>query len=79
MITHTTSPQKSLLLLEIFLLLEDMPYGSIFAMSIHLALNEGRIKEAVKEIYEQSKDNRPLVSHIVGEKTLVKVEKYFSE
>lgn len=71
--------EKHLLLLQISELLEDIKSDSIFAISIRIALQENRIKEIVKEIHEQSKDNRPLVSHIVGEEALVKVEKYFSE
>lgn len=69
---------KHLQLLEIAEILDRTLGSSIFAVSMRAAIAEGRVKDAVKEIFEQSKDNRPLVSRLVSEKALLKIEKYFA-
>lgn len=76
--TFPSNPGTSLRLAEIAIMLEGIQSNSIFAESIFSALRAGRVKEIVKEIYEQSKDNRGLVSFIVGEKTLQKIESLWS-
>lgn len=79
MITYTTNPEKFLMLADISVLLESIQSESIFAVSIRTALESNRLSEIVKEIYEQSKDNYSLVCGIVGEKTVLKITKYYEE
>lgn len=78
MTTYPANPAKSLLLAEIAIQLEGIQSDSFFAESIFIAIRRNSpANEIVQMIYDQSKDNRPLVSHIVGEKVLLKIEKYF--
>lgn len=74
MTTFPPNPAVSLKLMEIGFDLEHVSDSTIFGHSIHHAVKCGNVKGIVKEIYEQSKDNRDSVSDIVGEKALRKIE-----
>jgi hypothetical protein len=69
-----TNPATSLKIMDISIDLESVDGTSIFGHCIREAVNAGKVKQAIKEIYEQSLDNRDSVSDVVGEKTLRKIE-----
>ncbi len=74
---YPINPATSLKLMEIALDLQGIQSDTLFTRMIFGALKTGRVAGIVKEIYYQSKDNRDAVSDIVGEKTLLKIEKLF--
>lgn len=55
-------------------MLNELTGESIFVKSMQAAAYDGRYQDVINEIYAQSKDNRPLVSKLVGEKLLIKIE-----
>lgn len=56
--------------------LAGLKCNSFFINAVLAALNGGETTEAIKTIFEQSLDNRPLVSNLVGEDLLQKIEEY---
>lgn len=75
MITFPHNPARALKVMEIGFDLEHVNDSTIFGASIHTAVKQGKVKQIINEIYDQSLDNRNAVSDIVGEKTLCKIEK----
>lgn len=69
---------KKQLYFKITDLLNELTGDSIFVKSLQAAAYDGRYSDAIDEIFAQSKDNRRLVSKLVGEELLLKIEKFFS-
>jgi hypothetical protein len=69
-----TNPATSLKIMDIAIDLESLNGSSEFCRCMRNAVLAGKVKEAIKEIYEQSVSNRDVVSDMVGEKTLRKIE-----
>jgi hypothetical protein len=57
--------------------IEALTGSSLLVSSVKAGLAEGRTYETIKTIYEQSLDNRPLVSKLLGEDLLKLVETYY--
>lgn len=60
---------------EIAAELSALPGNSITHVAVrNAAVNDVSAAQVVNELYEQSQDNRPLVSKILGESLLRKIE-----
>ena len=74
-------PRNPAILLKLSEIGNDLTWiqsTSMFARTITDSVKTGQISTAIKMIYDQSKLNRPLTAHIVGEKTLEKIESLFA-
>jgi len=56
----------------------SVPPESIFVLSLRQAVQNGQTEAAIKSIYEQTQDNRPLVVKMIGEALVKKVELCYS-
>jgi hypothetical protein len=72
-----TNPMTSLLIADIAVQLQYIPNNSFMGIAIKEGARE-RPKDCIKMVREQALDNRTLISDIVGEKLLQKIEKLFT-
>lgn len=77
--TYTTLPNlpKSFRLLKIAIDLDThVSEESILGHSIKQGMRKGRIKEVIKMISDQAKDNLECIQNLVGHKTLTAIWEY---
>jgi len=74
--TYTSFPDlaRSAKLLSISVELEGVDPETTFGLAIKLALKKKDLKRCIEMILSQANDNRPLVSHLIGEDLLKKIE-----
>lgn len=65
-------------LLKISVDLENTKPDSILGYSILQGLRDGRLREVIRTISSQARDNRELMADIIGEELLQRIEKYLS-
>lgn len=76
MITYKSFPDlaRSAKLLAISVELENVSPESTFGLSIRIALKKKDLRRCIAMILEQSKDHREIVSDLIGEDLLKKIE-----
>lgn len=78
MTTFPHNPARALKIMEIGIELELVNGATSFGQYIHQGVKEGKVMQAIQEIYEQSLNHRNSVADIVGNETLIKIEKLLS-